>query len=169
MTMFSVEDHRLTKAEATWIGQAAGTELQELSADALRVLASRYFDQEFADAFCSNYYGACSDPGDAMFVMARLNTLAAVMGEETFRPLAVEKHAEWVQMCAEADATIRALTPCVTCGRSRNLADEVCGSPLCAEESLCGKCGDEKWEREHPSFSTGGDGDQPLEDDDLPV
>jgi hypothetical protein len=27
---------------------------------------------------------------------------------------------------------------------------------------------DERREREHPSFSTGGDGNQPLEDDDLP-
>ena len=52
-----------------------------------------------------------------MFPIYRLNTLAVVMGDEAFDALAAEKHTEWVQKCAAADAAVRALTPCVTCGR----------------------------------------------------
>jgi len=134
MSKFSGEDHRLAENEATWIDQAAGTPLQELSADALRVLASWYFDWQKRHAYTAKYYQQYGEGGRAVFVAERLAILAAVMGEEAFGALATAKHTEWVQACARTDAALRALAPCVTCGRSPDLWAEMDKSPL------CGKC-----------------------------
>jgi hypothetical protein len=160
MIRLRAEDQRLTEDEATRVGQAPGTPLQELSADALRVLATLYFDREINWMYDGKYFEIAWGPSEVDFNRARLDTVAVVMGEAAFGKLQAEKRAEWVQICAEADAAVRALASCVTCGRSRSLADEVSGSPLCWD------CGNEECKREHPSCWTDGHADPP--DDELP-
>src|SRR5262245_40723267 len=157
MMAFSPKDQLLLEDEATWVGQAAGTPLRECAADTLWVLATHYLDYEFDLHFDAKYYQqfAC-----LVGVAGRLRMLAWLMGKEAFDALEAEKAAEFTRICAQADAAVRALTPCVTCGRSRSLADKIEGSPL------CGDCGNEKWQRERPSGGTGGHEDPP--DDELP-
>src|SRR5262245_42334551 len=132
---FSAKDQRLAADEATWVGQAAGTPLQELSADALRVMATHYFDWQFNRAYDWKYFEQAGGGGHELFVIVRLEILAGVMGEEAFAALAAEKRTEWIQACAKADAALRALTPCVTCGRSRTLSDD-----FPENQGLCGDC-----------------------------
>jgi hypothetical protein len=140
----SAEDLRLAADEAKWIGEVAGTPLQELSAGALRGLAAKYMDGEIGEAYVYKYYHTCGHPGETMRALFRLRVLAVVMGDEAFDTLLAEKRIEWIQSCAEADAARRALAPCVTCGRSRDLLDD------CPEgQGMCGEC---RWEREQPSY-----------------
>jgi hypothetical protein len=163
MITFRAENRSLRQDEASWVSRPAGTPLQELSPGALRVLAAHYIDTANWYPYSARYYGQCGGWATEFFALTRLATLAKVVGEDAFEALTAEKHAEWKQKWARAEeylATL-ALAPCVTCGRSRGL-DEIWGSPL------CGSCAMKKWLREHPEFSTGGDGDPPLEDEDLP-
>src|SRR5262245_22271219 len=159
MITVSAQDPRATKDEAEKVGRPHGTPLQKLSAEALRLLAGTYLDWRITAAFLDKYYDSVGGPGYEIYVIQRLKTLVTVMGEEAFSALAAEKDTEWVEACAAADAAARALAPCVTCGRSRCLADDLSDNPL------CGKCRSEKWEREHPSVGTGADEGQPGDDD----
>jgi hypothetical protein len=124
-------DPILNEWEAEGIGQPAGTPLRNLSAEALRALASKYLDAEIAVNFVSKYYGCASSES----WLGCLDTLAPLMGEEAFRAVLAEKRSEWEQMCAEADADLRALPPCVTCGGPRNLVDAYERSDM-----QCGAC-----------------------------
>jgi hypothetical protein len=88
------------------------------------------------------------------------------MGLEAFGAAMAEMEAEYSRRFAEAE---RPLPPCVTCGRSRDLrddlrrisrwlGDEVRRSPRSSLDDevrrspLCDVCANEEWEREHPSF-----------------
>jgi hypothetical protein len=138
----TTEDFRLAAHEAAVVGEAAGTPLRELSAAALRVLVAHYID-ESEEAYYLAKYDGWFDWKRAAGGGARFRTLAVLMGEEAYFALDAEKDAWWRQRYAEADAEVRALTPCVTCGRARSsLADKV--------GDLCRGCHNEKWKREHP-------------------
>jgi hypothetical protein len=132
-------DLRLGDDKATCIGESAGTPLWELSSDALRRLAARYFDDQIDDNYYGKYYGHCPHPRE-VFVRERLDALAAVMGEDAFQALAAEKDTEWEQLCAKTDAKLR----CPTCGHVR--------SPFDLEDPSPG-----------PGPETGDDGDSPPE------
>ena len=130
--MPTATDLILDEWEAEGIGQPAGTPLRNLSAEALRALASKYLDAEIAEDFLGKYYGQY---GSTKFWWGHLDTLAPLMGEEAFRAVLAEKRSELEQMCAEADAELRALPPCVTCGGPRNLVDAYERSDM-----QCGAC-----------------------------
>jgi len=162
--MFDACDRKLHDDEAEWVGHFPGTPLTDLPADALRLLAARYFDERISLDYHIKYYGVVCGWRMIGFIGVRLNTLALAMGERAFEAISTEKDAEWARICAEADAAERALPPCVTCGRSRKLADEMWQKGT----GMCRDCFDKMLQREHPSFAADADGGPPFgEHDDV--
>ena len=161
MTTFKAGDGKLNELEAAWVGQPAGIPLKELPADTLRLLATRYFDEWLTRSFNRKYYGQTYAGNWREFFARRVATLSRLMGE-TFDTIKAEKTAEWIRLCAKAEADERALSPCPTCGRSRRLADE----RYHKDDGLCGNCMWEWWGHEHPSCADG-DQDDPIGEDDV--
>jgi len=79
------------EATATGLGESAGMSLLTLSADALRRLAARWFDElEIAGEYSRRYYGG-DLTGREMDAIDHLYVLQAVMGAAAFQALMVEK------------------------------------------------------------------------------
>ena len=154
MTLEEAGDTELNEREAALVGHPAGTLFKDLPGDALRVLATWYLQDHLEENFIGKYYGQFSCGNWEVFYAYRYKILWLLMGE-TFDAIEAEK-AEWIRLCAEADAKERALSPCTTCGRSRTLA-------AFNKEGLCGECASEEWRREHPF-----EAEEEEDDEDLP-
>jgi hypothetical protein len=126
-------DHKLTDEEAERVGLAAGTPLQALFGDALRVLVAGYFDDEITCLYDLKYLEHIDTWKQAEFASARLRILKEYLGAEAFGALDAAKQAAWEQVGAAADAAVRALAPCVSCGRARTLMDDLHGLSRCGE------------------------------------
>jgi hypothetical protein len=140
MTHKEAGDVNLNEQEAALVGHPAGTRFKDLPGEALRFLATWYFDRQLERDFDSQYCGQIHCGNWPVFFARRFATLSLLMGK-AFDIIEAEKTAEWIRACEKADAAVRALPPCTTCGRSRRLVDDY---------ELCGACAAEKWKCEHP-------------------